>query len=186
MCKNRSPTARVRFVWKGSVSVRAVPSFSTTLRNTDGVLSCVCMRVYACVCVCMRVCDLFLSTIERADATNSDSQRTILADAAHGPPSRTCTAVPSWADSALRCIKLQEKALRAHVQLSVFLLHVMTRGLRGESENPLQNARCCLRGPFEKPAQLAVGQVKPEAPAWCLSDGSQTWRLYEQLDRESG
>ncbi len=77
---------------------------------------------------------------------NSDSQRTILADAAHGPPSRTCTAVPSWADSALRCIKLQEKALRAHVQLSVFLLHVMTRGLRGESASPLLSPRCCLHG----------------------------------------
>ena len=90
-------------------------------------------QLFAIPTVC---CHLYLSTIERADATNSDSQRTILADAAHGPPSRTCTAVPSWADSALRCIKLQEKALRAHVELSVFLRRVMTRGLRGESETP--------------------------------------------------
>ena len=40
MCKNRSPTARVRFLFgKGFVSIRAVPSVSTTLRNADGVLS---------------------------------------------------------------------------------------------------------------------------------------------------
>ena len=65
--------------------------------------------------------------------------------------------------------------LRAHVQLSVFLLHVMTRGLRGEDANPLKNPRCCLHGPFEKRAQLAFGQAKlkklPDATAMALKSG---------------
>ena len=118
---------RVFVVWE---RVRLGPCRSLFFNNSSQYRQCTVMRVYACVCVCMT------SFFERADATNSDNQRTILDDAAHGPPSRTCTDAPSWPDSVRRCIKLQEKALRAHLELSVFLRRVLTRGLRGENENP--------------------------------------------------
>ena len=100
----------------GSVSVRAFPPHSRTLRNTKGMLP-------------------HLSEHDRA------GQRTILADAAHVPHSRTHTAAPSLADNALRSSKPEEKAQRVNVQLFVFLRRGSTVALLGENASPLLNTR---------------------------------------------
>ena len=143
----------------GSVSVRAFPPHSRTLRNTKGMLP-------------------HLSEHDRA------GQRTILADAAHGPHSRTHTAAPSWADNALRSRKHQETAPRVNIQLCVFRRRGSTFALLGENANPLLNTRFTVF--LKTRAQLAFVLARLETTSWGQSDGSHKLRQRGQLVRESG
>ena len=101
-------------------------------------------------------------------------------------PSEILGSSASWADSALRSLEPQEKASRANVQPFKFLLHGITVALLSENTGRLLNPRRCLRSLFEKPAQLAFGQVKLETTSWGQSDGSQKLRQCGQLVREFG
>ena len=119
------------------------------LRGLAGRNTCVCIcvlsghgfRIGSCVPFSFKNSSQYQSMMPRLSEHDRAGQRPILADATHGPHSRTHTAAPSWADSALRSRKHQETAPRVNVQLFVFLRRDSTVALLGGNANPLLTTR---------------------------------------------